>query len=68
MPTDETISHRENRSKEIHCECGNIIKYDDIELNCNFPAYGTLTCGACSQAHRIIIDGTLGNLVGARVS
>ncbi|MGI0012535.1 MAG: hypothetical protein ACREBU_03705 [Nitrososphaera sp.] len=68
MSSGEMISYGYGPMKEIHCECGNLIKYDEIELNCAFPAYGTLNCSKCSRPHRIIIDGSLGNLLGARLS
>ncbi len=68
VSTRKTISYTGISTKEIHCECGNHIKYEDIELNCDFPAYGILTCRGCGHGHRIIMDGTLGNLTGAILS
>ncbi len=51
--------------KEIHCECGNVIAYDDVQFNCNFPEYRVLECNNCSKTHQIIVDGKLLNVCGA---
>ena len=51
--------------KEIQCECGNIIRYEDIQMNLDYPAYKVLICKGCGRNHRTIIDGRLFNLSGA---
>ena len=51
--------------KEIQCECGNVIKYEDMQSNCDFPAYRVLKCSICGSGHRTIVDGRLENLTGA---
>ena len=53
--------------RELSCECGNLIKYNEIGLNSDFPAYGTLKSSECNHEHRVILDGMLGNLIGARL-
>lgn len=53
---------------EIQCDCGNLISYDDIDSSGDFPAYTTLKCESCGREHRIILDGELGNLKGAKRS
>ncbi len=68
MSSPEIISYPGGYRKEIQCECGNLIKYDEVELNCAFPAYANLNCSECGRGHRVIMDGTLGNLIGARLS
>ena len=68
MSSEEIASYPMSSVREIPCECGNLIKYDEIGLNNDFPAYGTLKCSECDREHRVILDGTLGNLVGARQS
>lgn len=68
MSSREMVSYPESSNKELHCDCGNLIEYDDIEQNCAFPAYQTLLCNKCSRGHRIIVDGTLGKLIGAKLS
>ena len=67
MSSEETASYPMSSVREIPCECGNLIKYDEIGLNSDFPAYGTLKCSECDHEHRVILDGTLGNLIGARL-
>ena len=67
MSSEEMASYPMSSVREIPCECGNLIKYDEIDLNSDFPAYGTLKCSECDHEHRVILDGTLGNLVGARL-
>jgi hypothetical protein len=51
--------------KKLLCECGNVLEYGDVQQNCDFPQYCTLVCNECSTKHRIVLDGTLDNLVGA---
>lgn len=51
--------------KEIRCDCGNVIRYEDAQSNCDFPAYMVLTCENCHMRHRTIVDGRLENLTGA---
>ena len=51
--------------KEIQCECGNVIKYEDMQSNCDFPAYSVLRCSVCGYSHRTIVDGKLENISGA---
>lgn len=55
----------QNLKREIHCDCGNIIAYNDVQFNCDFPEYRTLECNNCSKTHRIIVDGKLVNVCGA---
>ena len=31
-----------------------------------FPEYRTLTCDVCNKRHRIVLDGTLGKVTGAK--
>jgi hypothetical protein len=67
---DRTASHSHYSSldenlKEIHCDCGNIIAYNDIQFNCDFPEYRILECSNCSKMHKIIVDGKLVNVCGA---
>jgi hypothetical protein len=57
-----------NSSRMIQCDCGNTIEYEDIGESGDFPAYSVLSCNRCSKKHRIIVDGTLGNLIGAALS
>jgi hypothetical protein len=68
MSSEEMVSYPRGSMREIHCDCGNLIKYDDIDLNCDFPSYATLKCGECGRAHLVIVDGALDNLIGARQS
>ncbi|MGH9993372.1 MAG: hypothetical protein ACREBU_01955 [Nitrososphaera sp.] len=68
MTSEGMVSYPRSSRREIRCECGNFIKYDDIDLNCDFPAYGTFKCSECGRPHRVILDGTLGQLIGARLS
>ena len=67
MSSGEMDVRTRDSIREIHCECGNLIKYDDIDLTCEFPKYGSLKCAECGQEHRVILDGTLGKLIGARL-
>jgi hypothetical protein len=68
MSSEKMASYQMSSVREIPCECGNLIKYVEIDLNSDFPAYGTLKCSECDHEHRVILDGTLGNLIGARLS
>jgi hypothetical protein len=67
MSSEEMASYSMNSVREIPCQCGNLIKYDEIGLNSDFPAYGTLKCIDCDHEHRVILDGTIDNLIGARL-
>lgn len=60
------FSGSQSLRKEIQCNCGNRITYDDIQLNCAFPAYKTLRCSLCDMEHRIVLDGALGDITGAK--
>ena len=67
MSSEEMASYPISSLREIPCECGNLIKYDEIGLTSDFPAYGTLKCSECDHEHRIILDGMIDNLIGARI-
>ena len=67
MSSEEMASYPTSYMREIPCECGNVMKYDEIYLNSDFPAYRILKCSECDHEHRVILDGTIGNLIGARL-
>lgn len=58
-------NHDLEHARKIHCQCGNLIKYNDLQLNCDFPEYRIITCNGCQKSHRIVVDGRLASLAGA---
>ncbi len=49
----------------IYCGCGNVIEYDEIQMNCSYPEYRIMVCDCCKMTHRVVIDGSIRNVVGA---
>lgn len=63
--TETSIPHDSEHIRQLHCQCGNLIQYNDLQLNCDFPEYRIITCNDCHKSHRIVVDGRLASLAGA---
>lgn len=57
----------QHERKKIACECGNMMEYLDMQQNCDFPMYCVLSCVRCAKKHRVVLDGTLGEPIGAEI-
>jgi hypothetical protein len=60
-----SVPHHLEHTRQLHCQCGNLIQYDDLQLNCDFPEHRIITCNSCQKSHRIVVDGRLASLAGA---